>query len=323
MSFEFDLVALGETMIRHYTRAAMRLEQCADLGFSIAGSESNLTIAAARLGLKTAWISKLPKNPLGEKIAREIAVHGVDLSRVAWAREGRAGVFYIESGSPPRPTQVLYDRKGSAASTLSPEEIDWDFVRRSKWFHTTGITCALSASCLETVKAATHEAHRGQTLVSLEVNYREKLWSTEQCRKTLTPLAGEVDLLVTSSEDVERVFQIQGDGTPQGSRFREAFGIRRLLMTCGGKGALFIDQDGGCTELSFDRFPVTVVDRIGTGDAFTAGFFSGWLERDAPTGLLYGAAACALKYSIPGDLALISREEMLAVAAGDKGGIKR
>lgn len=323
MIFEYDLVALGETMIRHYSRAAMRLEQCTDLGFSIAGSESNLAIAASRLGLRCAWISKLPQNPLGEKIAREIHVHGVDLSQVTWTEEGRVGVFYIEFGSPPRPTQILYDRKGSAASTLSPEDIDWNFIRRSKWFHTTGITCALSASCLETVKTALQEAHRGQTQVSLEVNYREKLWSTETCRQTLEPLLGNVDLLVTSTEDACRVFRIEGEGVQQAALFRERYPVRRLLMTCGSRGALFIDQDGSIEELSFDRFPVTVVDRIGTGDAFTAGFFVGWLEKDAATGLLYGAATCALKYSIPGDHALVSRQEMLAVAAGDKGGIRR
>ena len=106
-SRRFDLITLGETMIRHYTRFFHRIEQSVDLGFSTAGSESNLAIAASRLGLSTGWIGKLVDNPLGRKIEREIAVHGVDVSRVIWTPRGRVGVFYIEFGSPPRATDVI------------------------------------------------------------------------------------------------------------------------------------------------------------------------------------------------------------------------
>ncbi len=323
MTHLFDLVSLGETMIRHFTRGFHRLEQCADLGFSIAGSESNVAVAASRLGLRCGWISKLTDNSLGKKIEREIAVHGVDVSRVVWTPEGRIGTFYIEFGSPPRPTRVLYDRKGSAASRLCAHEVDWDYVRSARWFHTTGITCALSRECLRTVQEGIRQAHAGSTLFSLELNYREALWTTRQCRRVISTLLPGPDLFIATSEDMDRVFGFTGTGPEQAARIKQEFGIGMILLTCGAQGAVCLDRTSGLHELSFDRFPITVVDRIGAGDAFTAGFFAGMLESDIDTGLLYGAASCALKYSIPGDLALISRKEMLEVAEGKAGKLRR
>ncbi len=316
MTQPYDLITLGETMIRHFTRGLRRLEQCEDLGFSIAGSESNVAVAASRLGLKCGWISKLADNPLGRKIEREIMVHGVDVSRVVWTPDGRVGSFYIEFGSPPRPTQVLYDRQGSAASLLTAREVDWEYVRGAKWFHTTGITCALSQQCLETVREGIGQAHAGSTLVSLELNYRQALWTPQQCREVIISLLPNLDLFISTSEDITRVLGFNGSGSEQAERIQQEFGLSRILLTCGSQGAVCLEKTNGLHELSFERFPITVVDRIGAGDAFTAGFFTGMLEADIDTGLLYGAAACALKYSIPGDHALISRREMLEVAEG-------
>lgn len=323
MPHSFDLISLGETMIRHFTRGLHRLEQCTDLGFSTAGSESNVAVAASRLGLVCGWISKLTDNPLGRKIEREVQVHGVDVSRVVWTSEGRVGSFYIEFGSPPRPTQVLYDRADSAASHLTASEVDWEYVRQAKWFHTTGITCALSQNCLETVREGIRQAHLGTTRVSLELNYRQALWSPQECCQTVTPLLPEVDLFIATSEDMAAVFGFAGDGTAQAERIHREFGCKMVLLTCGSQGAVCRDNASGLHELSFEHFPITVVDRIGAGDAFTAGFFTGMLEAGIDTGLLYGAATCALKYSIPGDLALISRKEMLEVAEGRVGKLIR
>ena len=133
----------------------------------------------------------------------------------------------------------------------------------------------------------------------------------------------EIDLFIAASKDVGRVFGFTGTGREQAEKVRDEWSVPRILLTCGSQGALFLDQESGLHEISFEHFPVTVVDRIGAGDAFTAGFFAGFLEKDIDTGLLYGAATCALKYSIPGDLALISREEMLQVAEGKGGSLRR
>jgi len=299
------------------------LEQCTDLGFSIAGSESNVAIAASRLGLKTAWISKLVNSPLGEKIAREIGVHGVVIDHIIWTDHGRVGTFYIEFGSQPRSTQVTYDRERSAASTLKPSEVGWEIVRSAKWFHTTGITCALSKTCLETVQTGIEEAHQGETRVSLDLNYRAKLWSPAKCRKTISELLPKVDLFIAGQEDLARVFGLEGSGAKQAASIQEKFGTANILVTCGGSGAIVRQISGEVHEVSFAQFPVKEVDRIGTGDAFAAGFFAGLIEEGIGHGLLYGAATCALKYSIPGDHALVSRQEMLEVVRGSQGGVRR
>ncbi len=320
---KLDLVSLGETMIRHFTRGFERLEQSRDLGFSIAGAESNVAVAAARVGLRTGWISKLVRNPLGEKIEREIRSNSVDTSRIIWTEKGRVGSFYIEFGSKPRATQVIYDRERSAASTLKPEEVDWDYVRSAEWFHTTGITAALSRSCLETVQVGIDEAHKGKTQVSLDLNYRAKLWSPSKCRKTLALILPKVDLFISSSEDLQRVFGLAGTGKDQARGLQEEFGIPRVLVTCGSEGALVRESSGAFHEISFDRFPVKEVDRIGTGDAFAAGFLAGLIEKDIDLGLLYGAGLCSLKYSIPGDHALIDRKELLSVIEGKQSNLHR
>ena len=320
---KLDLVAIGETMIRHFTRGFERIEQSLDLGFSIAGAESNVAIAASRIGLRTGWISKLVRNPLGEKIEREIRINQVDTSRVIWTDKGRVGSFYIEFGSPPRPTQVTYDRERSAASTLKPEEVDWDYVRSANWFHTTGITAALSKSCLETIQVGIDEARRGKTRVSLDLNHRAKLWSPSKCKKTLAAIIPKVDLFIASFDDLLNVFGLKGTGKNQARDLQEEFGVPNVLVTCGSEGALLRESSGECHEISFDRFPVKEVDRIGTGDAFAAGFLTGMIEKDIDLGLLYGAGLCSLKYSIPGDHALVSRDELLAVVKGKQGSLHR
>jgi 2-dehydro-3-deoxygluconokinase len=293
------------------------------LGFAIAGSESNVAIAAARVGLRCGWISRLVENPLGRKIEQELRAQGVDVSRVQWTSQGRVGCFYIEFGSPPRPTNIYYDRQGSAASQLTPDMLDWDYLGSATWFHTSSITCALSKSCQATVHQAFQEAHQRATQVSFELNYREKLWSPRQCRKTLEPLLGKCDLFIATAEDITRVFDWKGTPLNQLERLETHFRIPLMLLTAGSLGAWALDKETGIHELPFDRFPVTPIDRIGTGDAFTAGFLVGLIEKDIETGLLYGAACCALKYSIPGDLTLITREEMVMVAEGKGGGVRR
>src|SRR6266851_2290506 len=119
----YDVVTLGETMIRLSPKGHTRLEEAAELECRIGGSESNVAVALARLGLKSAWISKLPLNPLGKLIARRLQSLGVDVASVLWTEEGRAGLYFIEPGAAPRPSRVLYDRANSAASTMEPDEI--------------------------------------------------------------------------------------------------------------------------------------------------------------------------------------------------------
>src|SRR5579872_1299621 len=184
----FDVITFGETMIRLSPPGHARLEATDLLECRTGGSESNTAIALARLGRRAAWWSRLPDNPLGRKIATQVARWGVDTSLILWAETGRAGVYFIEFGAPPRPHHVYYDRADSAASHLTPDMVDWAQLDGARHLHLTGITPALSAGCAATVAHAAHEARARGLTVSLDINYRRKLWTPAQAKKMLAPL---------------------------------------------------------------------------------------------------------------------------------------
>src|SRR5437763_374269 len=140
----FDVVTFGETMIRLSPPGHQRLESTDMLECRVGGSESNTAIALARLGHSVSWWSKLPDNPLGRKVEAAVRRWGVDTSQILWSETGRAGIYFIEFGSPPRPHHVHYDRSHSAISTMRPDEVDWPRVHSARHLHVTGITAALS-----------------------------------------------------------------------------------------------------------------------------------------------------------------------------------
>jgi 2-dehydro-3-deoxygluconokinase len=314
-----DVFTLGETMIRLVPKGFTRLEEAQELECRIGGSESNLSVALTRLGLRATWISKLPVNPLGVMIERRVRSFGVDTSRVVWEEGGRAGVYFIEPGAAPRPSRVLYDRAGSSASRLSPEEIDWALLSTVRHVHLTGITVALSQACQATVARALAEARSRGCSISFDVNYRARLWSAEQARVALEPLLTSVDLLITPLADAQLLWGLPADGEATAAALRERFGARAVVVTMGGDGALC--HDGGVRRVAC--FPVREVDRVGAGDAFDAGLIYGVLQGDPDLGLTYGMAMAALKHTIPGDEFVATREEVEAVIAGGSTEIRR
>lgn len=317
MSHDYDVVTLGETMIRLSPSGYRRLEEAETLECRIGGSESNVAVALARLGLRTAWLSKLPENPMGQFISRRLSSLGVDVSHVVWSPEGRAGVYFIEPGSPPRPTRVLYDRAGSAASTMSPAEMPWDVVRAARHLHLSGITPALSASCRAVAARAVAEARAAGASVSLDLNYRSKLWSPAEAAAALGELIPTVDLLVSTAADAALLFELGGSADVIARSLRDHFQVPAAVVTLGAEGAAAC-HDGGYHVASC--FPATEVDRVGAGDAFDAGLIYGYLQGDLPKGLSYGMAMAAIKHSIPGDefvSSLAEVEELVAVGRRD------
>jgi 2-dehydro-3-deoxygluconokinase len=317
MLHDYDVVTIGETMIRLSPSGYRRLEEAETLECRIGGSESNVAVALARLGLRTAWLSKLPENPMGQFISRRLSSLGVDVSHVVWSPEGRAGVYFIEPGSPPRPTRVLYDRAGSAASTMSPAEMPWDVVRAARHLHLSGITPALSASCRAVAARAVAEARAAGASVSLDLNYRSKLWSPAEAAAALGELIPTVDLLVSTAADAALLFELGGSADVIARSLRDHFQVPAAVVTLGAEGAAAC-HDGGYHVASC--FPATEVDRVGAGDAFDAGLIYGYLQGDLPKGLSYGMAMAAIKHSIPGDefvSSLAEVEELVAVGRRD------
>ena len=316
---EYDVITFGETMIRLAAPMDQRFEQATALDFKIGGTESNVMVAMARLGFRVAWVSRLTDNALGRKMAREIGYHGVDTSHVIWTDTDRVGTYFIEFGRPPRGIQVIYDRADSAVSKLTPEMMDWTLLDRARILHLTGITPGLSESCRQTVARAIEEAGRRGVTVSFDVNYRAKVWSPQRACEVLSPLCAKVDILICADSDAEIIFGIErtpgeecpGESVARGLAAR--FGASTVMTTVGAEGAALLHE--GVLHHQ-PATPITPVDRVGAGDAYAAGLLWGYLEGDTPRGLLYGDACASLKFSIPGDFALISRDEVMEVIEG-------
>ena len=205
-----DLVTLGESMWRLSAPGVERLATARTLDVNIGGAESNVAIALARLGKRVAWWSRLPRNPLAENLLLVLSSHGVDTSGVRLVEDddARLGAYFIEFGSAPRPTRVIYDRADSAASRMQPEDFDWSALRRARRLHLTGITPALGPSCLETVRHAIAEGRRAGTHITLDLNYREKLWSWDECRPVIDELAAACNLFICAARDARHLLRV-------------------------------------------------------------------------------------------------------------------
>jgi len=300
-----DLVTFGEAMVRLTPPDFQRLEQARSFDIHVGGAELNVAVAAARLGLATRWVSRLPENPLGRMIASHAREQGVDVSHVAWTAEDRAGLYFTEHGAAPRAGAVLYDRADSAISHVKPGMIDWGAAfNGATWFHTSGITPALSDSAAATVDEAMRAAKTAGLTVSYDLNYRARLWSPEKARAVQEPLIRLADVLIVGEGAAEAIF---GVATDPARALQERFGVSVVAVTKREELRAWLNcvsaiviADG--TTHHGQSYEVEVVDRIGAGDAFVAGLIFG-RKRDGDwgTAVRYGTALCALKHTVPGD----------------------
>jgi 2-dehydro-3-deoxygluconokinase len=299
---EFDLITLGETMWRLSPPGHFRLETAHQLDVQVAGTESNVAVALSRLGKRVAWWSRLPDNAPGHHVANTLQTYGVDVSGVCWGGS-RLGTYYIEFGSSPRPSQVIYDRAGSSASEMRPDDFDWSLLRHTRWLHLTGITPALSPSCLETMRRAIAEARTAGINISFDLNYRGKLWTTVQAQPIMDELAAGCHLVITAERDAKAIF-----GTSDLPELSQRWNGATVVLTRSAAGATAYD---GGTTYDAAAFDVQMVDRLGAGDAFDAGMLSALMDgKPLDEALRYGCAVAALKLTIPGDMALVSRAEV-------------
>ncbi|HEX9533651.1 MAG TPA: sugar kinase [bacterium] len=308
-----DVVTIGETMLRMSAPVGVPLEDASQLSVHAGGAESNVAIALSRLRTSAGWISRLTDNPIGRRIFNEVRGQGVDVSRVLWTRGDRVGTYFVEPGRAPRPNRVVYDRSGSAMAAINPDEVDWAYVRAAKVVHLTGITPSLSATCRELVGRAVREAKAAKVAVSFDINYRTRLWTAAAAAAALAPLLSQVTVLISTAEDAQVVFGIAGSARAVAEALRARFPCEVVAVT---DGAQFAAASAGPT-VERGGYKVDVVDRIGAGDAFAAGFLHGYLARDIQRGLDYGAALAALKHTYHGDAAWASAEEVAALIAGD------
>jgi 2-dehydro-3-deoxygluconokinase len=306
-----DLVAIGEVMLRLSLPSPARFETARQLDVQIGGAEANVAAACARLGLRTAWLSALPANAWGARIRRELTGHGVDCGYVGSIDDARVGVYFLEFGSPPRPIRVLYDRRDSAFARLTPEAIDWEPVRRARCVHLSGITPALGSGPRRIVEQALREA----AAVSFDVNYRAALWPPAEARafaERILPAARHVFL---GQSEAETVFGLTGPAERNVEALARLAPKATIALLQGEAGSLVLD--GGRLWRPSRRHAVEVVDPIGAGDAFVAGFLWATLGgRGSQAAVDAAAAVAALKCSTWGDIALVDARDVEDLLAG-------
>ena len=306
-----DLVAIGEVLLRLAIPSPARFETGRQLDVQIGGAEANVVAACARLGLRAAWISALPDNPWGERIRRELAGHGIDCAYVRVIPDTRMGVYFLEYGVAPRPIRVLYDRRDSAVTRLTPEMIDWEPVRRARLVHLSGITPALGDNPRRVVERALHEA----AAVSFDVNYRAALWPPEAARAFAEHAMPHARYVFLGQAEAETVFKLTGSPEATVEAVSRLAPKATVALLQGQEGSTVLE--GGRIWHPSRRHTVQVVDPIGAGDAYVAGFLWATLQgRPVQDVVDTAAAVAALKCSTWGDIALVSPRDVEDVLAG-------
>ncbi len=311
-----DVVTFGETMLRLSPPDGNRLERATELEVHVGGAESNVAVAAHRLGADATWLSKVPRTSLGRRVVEELSGYGLE-TNVVWSQQGRQGTYYLERAGKPRGTNVIYDRGDSAFTTTTAQELEYTSIRDAELFFTTGITPALSSTLRETTTKLLKAAKREGTTTAFDFNYRAKLWPPTAARETLSSLFPGIDILVIAARDARTVLELEGDPRQLAHKLGTQYDFETVVVTRGAEGAVGW-HDTVVHEQ--DAYETDTVSEIGTGDAFTGAFLARRLAgADVPTALEYGAATAALKRTIPGDVALVTKSEVERVVenAGD------
>jgi 2-dehydro-3-deoxygluconokinase len=333
------VVTFGEMMLRLSPPAGVRLQEAQTFRIHFGGAEANVAVSLAQWGMKTCFVSALPTNDLGENAVRTLQRYGVDTHDIV--RKGsRIGIYYLEHGHGVRPSKVIYDRTHSAFSMLGPGDVDWRRVLDgANWFHWTGITPALSDSVLATLRKGLEAAKKMGITVSVDLNFRKKLWTEEKARIVISALMPYVDILIGNEEDPIKVFAIEPKNTVvdkgklnvEGYKdlikaLLERFGMRKVAITL--RESLSASENywsaclfNGDEFITGPRYHAPSMDRVGTGDAFAAGLIyclsRGKEDQEA---LSFGIAAACLKHSICGDFNFAHVAEVERLASGDTTG---
>jgi 2-dehydro-3-deoxygluconokinase len=310
----YDLVTLGEVLLRLAIPAPTRVETARQLDVQIGGSEANVAATVARLGLRTAWISALPANAWGDRVVRELAGHGVECRHVQRTDGARMGLYFLEYGVPPRPIRVLYDRRDSAFAGLRIDEVDWEPVRRARLVHLSGVTAGLGESGRALVRRAVEEA----TALSFDVNYRTALWTAAEARRFIEPILPRTRYLFMGEEEAATVFGLTGAPEATLEALARWAPKATIALMRGADGSLV---RGGDRFYAPGRRPsVQVVDPIGAGDAYVAGFLWAMLrERALQEAVDTADIVAALKCSTWGDIATIGVRDVEDGLAGGPG----
>ncbi|MCM1042676.1 MAG: sugar kinase [Corallococcus sp.] len=333
------VVTMGEIMLRLSTNGNSRFVQSNNFDVVYGGGEANVAVSLANYGHDTYFVTKLPKHEIGQCAVNSLRQLGVNTSYIARGGE-RVGIYFLETGASMRPSKVIYDRAHSSISEASVEDFDFDAIfEGADWFHWTGITPALGKKAREVVEAALICAKKHGVTVSVDLNFRKKLWSSAEAQECMTKLMKYVDVCIGNEEDAEKCLGFKpgktdvtsGDLELEGykdifTKMKDKFGFKYIATSLRESHSA---SDNGWSALAYDgkefyrskKYEIRIVDRVGGGDSFSGGFIHGLLKfGDYKKALEFAVAASALKHTIPGDFNLVSEEEVETLMNGDASG---
>jgi 2-dehydro-3-deoxygluconokinase len=335
------VVTFGELMLRLSPPGFERLLQSPVLGATFGGGEANVAVSLAQFGIDSVYVTALPKNLLGDAAVRALRAEGVRTDRIVRSGD-RMGIYFTEAGASQRASTVLYDRARSSISELAADAIDWAAMfEGAAWFHVTGITPALGSKAADATARALSAARAAGVRVSVDLNYRKKLWTEAKAQEVMRPLMRDVDVVIANEEDLQSVLGVEVPETDVTSgqlnldgyraaaeRVTRDFGPSMVAITLresvsasdNGWSAALWDATAG-TMIRSQHYDVRLVDRIGGGDSFAAGLIYGLVTGRTPeASLRFAVAASALKQTIPGDFNRVSVDEVDRLVAGDASG---
>ena len=333
------IVTLGEIMLRLSPEGNRRFVQVDSFDVIWGGGEANVAVSCAHYGHNAYFVSKLPKHEIGQAAVNALRRYGVNTDFIARGGD-RVGIYYCETGASMRPSKVIYDRAHSAIAEAKPEDFDFDAIMEgADWFHWSGITPAISDAAAELTRLACEAAKRHGVTVSVDLNFRKKLWTTEKAQQVMRPLMKYVDVCIGNEEDAELCLGFKpdadveaGETSAEGYRgiFRamaEEFGFKYVVSTLresfsathNGWKAMIYNGTDFYESRRYDINPI--VDRVGGGDSFSGGLIHGLLTMSTQgEALEFAVAASALKHTVPGDFNLVSIAEVEALAGGNANG---
>lgn len=336
------VVTMGEIMLRLSTPNFQKFIQTDAFDTCYAGGEANVAVSLANYGHNVEFVTAVPDNEIGECAVASLRKYNVATNHIAKCGE-RLGIYYLESGSAMRPSKVVYDRAHSSIATATEADFDFDAIfEGADWFHFTGITPAISDAAAELTEKTLQAAKKHGVKVSVDLNFRKKLWSPEKAQKVMKNLMKYVDVCIGNEEDAQLVLGYKPGHTDVVSGDLELSGYRSIFeqmvadynfeYCISSLRVSYSASDNGWSACIYSRdtkefyhsreyriYPI--VDRVGGGDSFAGGVICGLLDgKDFKAALEFGVAASALKHTIPGDYNLVTRKEVDALAAGDASG---
>lgn len=336
------IVTMGEIMLRLSTPGNEKFIQADEFDVCYGGGEANVAVSLANYGHEAEFVTKVPQNPIGECAVAALRKHNVETKHIARGGE-RLGIYFLETGAAMRASNVVYDRAHSSISTAVASDFDFDEIfENADWFHFTGITPAVSDAAAELTEAALKVAKAKGITVSVDLNFRKKLWSSEKAQKIMTNLMQYVDVCIGNEEDAEKVLGFKPGNTDVTSGELELQGYRDIFEQMVAKFNFkyvisslresFSASDNGWSACIYSRddkefyhsrkYRISpIVDRVGGGDSFAGGVICGFVDgKNYKDALEFGVAASALKHTIPGDFNLVSRADVENLAGGDGSG---